>query len=454
MDVIDWQTISERWKEVASVALRVSGTKDRFERQDGLPFFYLADTVWNVFTNASLEEWEEYLRFRGAQGFNAVQISVLPILHDRSDGGESVAPFVANADGTWNFEAPDPAYFEKAARMVKQAREHGFAPALVLLWASYVQGTWASAAQPAFAMPEEAIDGYVNAVVDACDGSDPIYLISGDTDFPSETTVNAYRRALAALKRRRPNALTAFHPKPGAMLPEPIANDPALDFYMYQQGHSPRAKAAEGAAAYYGLPVKRPIVNGEPVYEGIGYFKSYGRISAFDVRRAFWQSVLAGAKAGFTYGAHGVWSWHRAGQPFTSEALWGEPPDWRSALRYRGAQDVAFGKWLFETYGLFELEPAPDKVLLHGEEVAMGLTPDGRTAAIYLPHDMGARVDFDFTGYTLFLFELEGRNVIRPTASIRDGQTSFGIHGYNADALLIAVRERHSSSEHRGEATT
>ncbi|TLS51898.1 DUF4038 domain-containing protein [Paenibacillus antri] len=43
--------------------LRIAETNDRFAL-DGRPFFYLADTVWNAFTNATEEEWEEYLRFR------------------------------------------------------------------------------------------------------------------------------------------------------------------------------------------------------------------------------------------------------------------------------------------------------------------------------------------------------------------------------------------------------
>jgi len=43
---------------------------------NGMPFFYLADTVWSAFTNITLEDWEFYLDKRRKQGFNVLQINV------------------------------------------------------------------------------------------------------------------------------------------------------------------------------------------------------------------------------------------------------------------------------------------------------------------------------------------------------------------------------------------
>lgn len=419
--------------------LRVADTRDRFLLNEQ-PFFYLADTVWNIFTNATMEEWEEYLRFRAAQGFNALQISILPIEHDMSSSEERIYPFALNADGSWNFHEPSPIYFAKAGEMTAMARKYGFIPVLVVLWASYVKDTWASSYRPELVMPEDALAGYVDIIVETFGAHEPIYLISGDTDLPTEATSRTYQTALDRLKLLQPEALASYHPKPGLELSEQIVHDPSLDFYMYQQGHSPDARAARGAAYHYELPVKRPIINGEPYYEGIGYFKKYGRFTAFDIRRAFWQSMLAGAKAGFTYGAHGVWSWHSAGQPFTSEDLWGMPSEWRTAMRMQGAQDVSFSKWLFETYDLFDLEPASGRLLQYEEDIAMAISPDGSTAAIYMPYNMGVKVNVDFTGYFVEMIEFSGRNIIRPAREIHNGVTTFGVHSYQSDALIIARR--------------
>lgn len=57
-------------------------TQDRERRcflSDGKPFFYLADTCWLAFSNCSESDFDAYLSYREAQGFNVVQISVLPL---------------------------------------------------------------------------------------------------------------------------------------------------------------------------------------------------------------------------------------------------------------------------------------------------------------------------------------------------------------------------------------
>ena len=56
---------------------------NRFVRR-GEEWFPLFDTLWSVFTHVPEDEWERYVRQRAAQGFNAVNISILPILHDLS----------------------------------------------------------------------------------------------------------------------------------------------------------------------------------------------------------------------------------------------------------------------------------------------------------------------------------------------------------------------------------
>ena len=140
--------------------LRISETKDLL-LQDGKPFFYLADTVWAAFGNLPLHRWAPYLRFRKAQGFNAIQISILPITHDASLTDEGLDPFLSNAEGNWDFYRLNEAYFYKAERMVKMAVEAGFVPVLGVLWKNYVPGTVASQRSPIpSAMPLDAVKAY------------------------------------------------------------------------------------------------------------------------------------------------------------------------------------------------------------------------------------------------------------------------------------------------------
>lgn len=95
---------------------------------------------------------------------------------------------------------------------------------------------------------------------------------------------------------------------------------------------------------------KRPVVNGEPCYEGHGKGRTRTRFKAFDIRKATWQSLLSGAKMGITYGGHGVWSCHFEGMEFVNPEWKFMPYDWEEGLRLPGAWDAAYAKWLFEQY--------------------------------------------------------------------------------------------------------
>ena len=57
--------------------LRVSDNGRFLVRDDGLPFFYLGDTAWELFHRLSREETDDYLRDRAAKGFTVVQAVAL-----------------------------------------------------------------------------------------------------------------------------------------------------------------------------------------------------------------------------------------------------------------------------------------------------------------------------------------------------------------------------------------
>lgn len=420
----------------------VAASRDHFV-VDGNPTFYLADSVWNAFSNATLDEWAEYLAFRRAQRFNAIQISVLPIPYDTSDPDVAVAPFRVTGAGRWDFRRINPAYFNKAARMVAMAREQGFTCALAVLWCNYLRDTWGARRAPGFQMPRTMLKPFAEHVAGAFRDSAPIYIISGSTKFESERVESAYQLVLETIKATDPAALTTMHMATHTHLPERFVGSGALDFYGYQSGHrlEYQEMTYKLAQHYHGLPARRPIANVEPVFEGHGHSKgNYGRFAAFDVRRAFWQSVLAGAKAGYTYGAHGIWSWHRRGHAFTSTFNSGVPYDWRTALRFRGAADAAFSRWIFEQHRLFDLEPRNDLLANDTEEIRIAISPDSRKLAIYSPHNIDLRLKTRLAGYTWSMLNLAERNVGEPEVSLGADETVIRMPEFNADALYLASK--------------
>jgi hypothetical protein len=308
---------------------------------------------------------------------------------------------------------------------------------LGVLWCSYVPDTRCSQGSPvASAMPKEAVAAYATFAARRFARFDPIFFISGDTRFESPAEEPYYMAALRAVEAVCPDALLTMHLHPEGDLPQTFVE--AVDFYMYQSGHDARKQErpylwAEKFAAY---PIKRPVVNSEPPYEGHGRIGERTRFNAFDIRKATWQSLLGGAKAGVTYGAHGVWMFHHKGMKFLNDQRSFEPYAWDEALALEGAWDVGFARWLFETYNFFAL--VPSGVVLNGDpEIRAAASPDHSTVAIYSPYAFDIDLQLDLSDYTVVLVDLVTRRVAVPQVTC--GKTSrIRMHPFNADVLLVA----------------
>ncbi|MEM3815276.1 MAG: DUF4038 domain-containing protein [Candidatus Bathyarchaeia archaeon] len=419
--------------------ISISNTRDYFLK-DGEKFFYLADTCWSAFTNPTLDEWEYYLEYRRMQGFNAIQINVLP-QHDRSESDNYIDPFEPLPDGGWIFNKRNERYFDRAEKMVEMAVEMDFTPALVVLWCNYVKGTWGSKINPKRIIPLEHLEEYVAYVAERFGKYNPIFIISGDTDFETEEAVAYYKVSMDIVKRAAPNSLTTMHLMGGLWeIPEVLVKSPNYDFYMYQSGHHKDHQHLpyELAQKFYNMPVKRPIVNGEPCYEGHSHGGKYGKFGRFDVRKAIWQSLLSGAKAGTAYGAHGIWSWHKRGKMFWGERFSGMPYEWSTALRFLGAFDAAFAKWVFEKYDLFGIKPANEKLLNETPEIRVSESED--KVIVYTPYSWDVKLRLNGVSCKWEGIELESRRVFKLRVKGLSDCIIIEMPDFNSDALLIGFK--------------
>lgn len=325
--------------------------------KDGKPFFYLADTCWSAFTNITASDWNYYLDFRKIQGFNAIQINILQ-QWDASSCSQQLYPFdvTFKDDGSYIFDYSkiNESYFDHACSMLHEMQKRNMIPVLALLWSNYVPDTWAAKIAKNNLFPAEFLENYVTYAVKRFKKYEPIYFVSGDTDFPTSNTIAYYRTVLDVLKKNDSQALRSFHIK-GRLEEIPEEFSEASDFFSYQSGHN-----SAGQSTAYTIPfskrragLTKPIVNTEPCYEQISYSRNqYGRYSQKDVRQAVFSSVLSGADAGVTYGAHGIWSWHHAGADFGLSIGEGfdTPFDWHDALHFPGASDLQIVKKVIEKY--------------------------------------------------------------------------------------------------------
>lgn len=422
--------------------ITVSKNKRSFER-DKKPFFYLADTVWSAFTNVSLEEWEYYLTQRKYQGFNVLQINTLP-QWDRSGSDLNLYPFPTEDNQVFRFSTWNQEYFDWAKVMCRMAAEKGFELALVLLWSNYVPDTWASRLKDCNVMEYDFLEELVDKQYETFDEFKPVYIISGDTDFDTDRSIAYYKKVMDRICQLSPDTLKTLHIK-GRLEEIPEVFLDQMDFYMYQSGHNAQNPAMPYLLArrYYDEYPKKPVINSEPCYEQMGFSRQmYGRFSRRDIRRAAWLSVLSGACAGITYGAHGVWSWHKAGKAFGS--LLGEgfdaPMPWEDAVKFPGAWDYGYLKYLFETYQWDHLIPIIDVCENGTEEIRVARSEDDSFVLIYVPSNTTVRLRGDYSGYRFIVIDLAERKVLYPDVDFHDGKSFVKMHNLEEDVLIIGKR--------------
>lgn len=409
---------------------------------DGQNFFYLADTVWSAFTNATLEEWEFYLEKRWAQGYTVLQINTLP-QWDRCMSDVGVYPFYTEDGQKFDFTRWNEEYYTRARQMCRMAADKGFQLALVVLWLNFVPGTWGSRLVERNVMPKELVRKYSEKVVKEFDEFNPIYIISGDTDFDTDEAVGYYGIALDTICTRSPETLKSLHIKRGYdFIPEQFLD--RISFYMYQSGHN-----ADGQEMAYLLAEKfyrdypqKPIVNAEPCYEQMGFSRQrYGRFQPYDIRKAAWSGILSGACAGVAYGAHGVWNWKKAGKkpnPILGEGF-DESFPIQEALHFPGAWDYGFIADFMETNGIVGLKPVQELLCGKSPEIRMAQTEDERYL-IYIPYTTKLEIARKLEGYHAKAIDLESGKTEKVRIEWEVDRTFIHMHRFQKDALILLTR--------------
>jgi hypothetical protein len=150
-----------------------------------------------------------------------------------------------------------------------------------------------------------------------------------------------------------------------------------LDFHRYQSGHVHDLSVPESQArTNRALHPSRPVLNGEPCYADMQGHSSPEVFDRETVRAAGWLSVLAGANAGLTYGALGIWPWHRAGDTFEGADRWGDPKPWDETLELQSAGDYGRLADILNGRAVDELSPRPDLLAVSDAGEAAAVTPD------------------------------------------------------------------------------
>jgi hypothetical protein len=369
--------------------LRVAEDRRHLEHADGTPFFWIGDTWWMAPTKRL--SWPGFLELtadRAAKGFNVIQlVAGSPPDMDAFD------PRGANEGGqpfTEGFASINPAYYDYADRKIATLVESGLTPCILGTWGYYLLKMGGAAKVKRLWRYLVARYGAYPVVWCLCGEAVMRYYLS-ETQEADEiaqrkgwTEVMAHVRAIDGYH----NLITIHPTRYGA---EQVEDHTLMDVEMLQTGHSdvqsvaPTIEAVRTAVA---REPRRPVVNGEVNYEGIG-----GRAWQNVQRLCFYHSALNGV-AGFTYGANGIWQFNEDGDLFGASPhgrTWGAT-SWREAMRLPGSRQVCIGAefmrrfpwWKIAAHPEWLAKPANPSVPNAYENVMVGIP--GELRLLYVPH--------------------------------------------------------------------
>jgi hypothetical protein len=368
--------------------LRIAKSGTHLEHADGTPFFFLADTAWTGPALSTEEEWAHYLADRKKKGFTAIQFNcVSPWRTAPTDRAGRTSYFIQHEKLVSNED-----FFKQLDARLKATNDAGLLAVPVLVWA-HKKG------DAGFDLAEDQITTLVKFELERYKNSHCLFILAGDARY-NQTDAEKWRRIGRAVFKDHPDLLVTTHPT-GMNFPwngRDWEDEKWLTVLGYQSGHGDDANTVKwihsGPPAEYGKrrEFTRPLINLEPPYEDHNGYQSRRPHSAYNVRRAVYQSLLAAPVAGVTYGGHGVWSWHaKPGEEPTDHAGTGIAKVWKDALALPGAEQMGHVHTFFESLPWTDLRPAPTMVAQESgkddplKSVSCAATPDNTHFVYYFP---------------------------------------------------------------------
>lgn len=331
----------------------------RYILRAGKPFFYLADTGWELFHRLDREQAAYYLKRRAEQGFTVIQAVVL---------AEFDGLHVPNAYGDLplfndNPATPNEAYFRHVDYIIDKAAELNMVIALLPSWGDKVwRAQWGKGPEiftvdNAMAYGKWIGDRYKNK-------NNIIWVVGGDRIPQNETHVEIWRsmaRGIVAGAGGVTKPLISFHPQPNELgSAEWYHNDDWLSFNMFQNGHCRNTAVYDKIQRVYNMKPVKPVMDAEPIYEDHPVCfnaRDLGTSNAYDTRMYAYLDVFAGAH-GHTYGCHDIWQFYSPNR----EAVNGPHFYWQEAMELPGANQMGHLRKLIESRPY--LDRVPDQSLV------------------------------------------------------------------------------------------
>ncbi len=349
-------------------ALRVSADGHHLLYSDGAPFFYLADTAWELMHKLDREEAEEYLCDRAEKGFNVIQTSMLAEMDGlRRSNAYSRSPMKINDSGRYDPSLPDTdgeySYWDHADWIIRRAGELGMYVALSPAWGDKFIGMSGEGPHMFDSKNSYAYGEWIGARYAGFENI--IWIMGGNRTFSTREQLSALDAMARGIKAGDGGRhLMGMLPARGQYSSECVHEEEWLDFNMICSGQTRTRFNYDMIRRDYGRFPYKPVLDGAPNHEGCpdGGTRAdipNGYMDAADARRSAWQAVLSGA-CGHAYGHHSVQNFVTLPDKDTPKGYY--CADWRKALSHEGAGQMKHLREAVESVPFHEGRPSAGMV--------------------------------------------------------------------------------------------
>lgn len=396
--------IAQPWKEHGKI--QVSTENPHYlAYQDGTPFFWLADTGWEMLHRLNRAETETYLENRKSKGINVIQtVLISEFIHSdkltnfyndsifRNENPEK--PLVTSGNNPENDTEYD--FWDHVDFAVKTAETKGLYLALVPSWGEWVTPRTDKAL---FNTKDQAYK-YGWFIGNRYRNSPNIIWILGGDRHPVEGSngLDLWRAMAEGIadgtnnigkmdgKADYSTTLMTYHSFNSSS--NWFHNDEWIDFHTWGSYHAEvnNTRSYLATISDWNLPNPKPTLNSEPNYEGHGInyaIEDNGVFTSTDVRLAAYWSVFSGA-AGFTYGAQPIWQFTDESRMKLSSKT---NQNWQEGMDLPGALQIGWLKKLIESHPMIEMVPDQSLIVAgQGECGSHSCAIRGKSHAfVYIP---------------------------------------------------------------------
>ncbi len=415
-------------------ALRVSENQRFLITADGKPFFWLADTAWQLIHDLDEAEARRYLADRRDKGFTVIQtVALAEHRFDKPNAFGHLPIDPKRPDRPLAKDGPNNDYWDDVERVLRLAAEHQLYVGLLPTWGKYVTTSWQSGLVDGFftVANAETYGRFLGARFK--DHANLIWILGGDKAAPTDEARAIWRAMARGIavgvsgSEDYAKILMTYHTSGPGSTAWFLNNEPWMDFHTLQSGHGRWAMNWLMVEHAYTMKPTLPVIDLESSYPGFRHGRPPTTATDDDARRAGYWAVFAGA-AGHTYGHHSIWQMHSPNYP----GIAGPKEFWFDALDTPSAKQMGYLRKLIEARPFltqrpdlsvlaFEQERPWEMCLaLRGDGYVLVYTPTGRTLDILLGKLSGAKVKTSWfnprTGVTAAIgeFENKGRRSFDP----------------------------------------